>query len=355
MYKPSKNILFLTPGFPADENDSTCIPALQDFIKGLRLQEPDLAISIISLHYPEQKNVYHWQGCKVYALGAANCKFPKRYYYWRALKSQVLQLHQREPFDLIHGFWFDEVTYVVNEFKHRLSIPIYCTFMGQEGVTANRYSKRIDLPEGNLVALSDFQHKDIVSNLGIKPAHLIPWATTNHPTSFDKTIDLINIGWFNELKNQKESIAILAQVQKVYPHVKMIFIGEGALLDQCQSQVKKLSLANNVQFTGLIPREEVFDLLSKSRILIHSSHYESFGMIFPEAISAQTMIVSKRVGIAKEEPWWKIYSTVDQAVSQIKEFLEHPVYPSKDEKEQFSVQNTVEKYLTLWGTKKGRT
>ena len=55
----SKHILFLTPGFPADENDFFCIPPLQEFLVKFRSIFPSSKISVISFQYP-----YHnkWEG-----------------------------------------------------------------------------------------------------------------------------------------------------------------------------------------------------------------------------------------------------------------------------------------------------
>ena len=63
-----KHIVFLTPGFPENERDDTCIPALQIFAKQLQKQ-PHCKVTVVTIHYPSQKTEYVWNGIKVYSLG----------------------------------------------------------------------------------------------------------------------------------------------------------------------------------------------------------------------------------------------------------------------------------------------
>lgn len=63
----------------------------------------------------------------------------------------------------------------------------------------------------------------------------------------------------------------------------------------------------------------------------------------------------KQVGIAKDEEWWKLYSEIPQAAIQINHLLTNPNYPNEAVYKEFSIEKTVDQYLTFWRTKKGRT
>lgn len=347
MNKELKNILFITPGFAKNEEDSTCIPALQDFVLGLNQYYPLLKITIITLHYPEKSRYYEWNGNKVYSIGANNCRFPKRFLYWNKLKSQIRELHKKESFNLIHTFWFDEVSYVVSKMK--LDIPVYCTFMGQDALGKNSYAKRIKLQENRLIALSQIHQNNIKKYLRLKVTEVIPWGVS--PLDFEegtKAIDLINIGSFNEIKNQKEAIQIMAQVVSIYPNLKCVFVGDGPFRAEIEKEIISLNLGQNISFTGQLDRKDVLDLLGQSKILLHSSKYESFGMIFTEAVTCQTMIVSKEVGIAKKSNFWAIYSNPNDAVNQINEMLNQPNYPIKSDVAKLDIKNTIDQYVNFW-------
>ena len=47
-----KTLVILSPGFPKDEADTTCLPAHQVFIKSLNKNFPSLKIIILSFQYP---------------------------------------------------------------------------------------------------------------------------------------------------------------------------------------------------------------------------------------------------------------------------------------------------------------
>ena len=67
--KSNNHIVFLVPGFPKDENDTTCIPALQLFVRNFNSVNPQLKINVIAFQYPYKKKGYSWNGIKVYSAG----------------------------------------------------------------------------------------------------------------------------------------------------------------------------------------------------------------------------------------------------------------------------------------------
>ena len=73
--KSNKHILLLTPGFPRDEADSTCIPPLQLFVKGLAAAHPEATLSVITFQYPDRITPFHWHGITVYPAGGGNRRY----------------------------------------------------------------------------------------------------------------------------------------------------------------------------------------------------------------------------------------------------------------------------------------
>lgn len=354
-----KNILLVTPGFARDEKDTTCIPALQELVMGLNTYYPEIKVTIISLHYPETEKTYRWFNNDVWAMGADNARFPNRLRSWRKMKRLIKRLHKKKAFDLIHSFWFDEVTYLTSRITSKLNLPLYCTFMGQDAVGKNVYSRRISLPVENLIAISEFQQQKIIESLGLKVPNLISWGVSVPiritAPSAEKETDIVNVGSFNEIKKQQEAIEIIAEVRKSFPSIQCIFIGTGPKLASAQSQVKELGLENNVFFRGELSRAETIKIIGQSKLLLHCSDYESYGMIFAEAIATKTMVVSKAVGIAKKQDFWGIYRSPSEAVSLITSLLKSPVYPDSTGSLTHSIKSTVDAYVSFWGIKKDRT
>lgn len=344
----SKNILLITPGFPINEEDTTCIPALQEFVLGLNKYYPNLNISIVTLHYPSKQGNYVWHGNNVYSIGASNCGFPKRLFYWAKFNRLISKLHQKNNFDLVHSFWYDEVTFLTFKTAKKLNIKHFCTFMGQDALGENSYVNRIFMPRENLIALSPFQQKYIQESSGIRVDKLIPWGINESNVNLtEKTIDIVNIGSFNEVKNQYEAIQIIAAVANDLPSLKCLLVGDGPKRKKIEELVSTLGIEENVTFSGELSRPEVLDLLAHSKILLHSSNYESFGMIFPEALASNVMIVSKQVGIAHEDSYWKIYQTIDEAKNHVLMLLRTSDRPNHTSNG-YSIKKTVDQYLKIW-------
>lgn len=358
MQEHHPHILFLTPGFAANEKDSSCIPALQDFTSSLVQLNPEITISIVTLHYPNTQGVYSWNNINVYSLGANNCRFPNRFYYWYQLRKLVLRIHQTQPINLVHSFWYDELAYLGQRLAKQMNVPIYCTFMGQDAIQINHYTKRIKIPKDHLVALSDFHHAMIEEHLHLNVRNIIPWSVPSmYIPNSEKVIDVINIGSFNEVKQQDEAIRILKEVIQQKPALRCVFVGGGTRLSRAKQMVNELGLEANISFTGTLDRSSTLALLSQSKVLLHTSSYESFGTIFIEAMTCKTTIVSRAIGIAEKSDWWKIYDNPKQAISALTELLDNFSPPDPIDFERYGQKALAEAYSKLWneGIKKGRT
>jgi len=64
--------------------------------------------------------------------------------------------------------------------------------------------------------------------------------------------------------------------------------------------IHKLSLEKKVEFTGLVSRNKVIEILSKSKILIHSMPMEPFGIVVVEGMAAGCIPVVKK---GPNGPW----------------------------------------------------
>jgi len=66
MVKKKKAVVLLVPGFPADEQDSACMPFLQQFCLAFLRIRPDIELRVLSFQYPYKKGYYLWNGINVY-------------------------------------------------------------------------------------------------------------------------------------------------------------------------------------------------------------------------------------------------------------------------------------------------
>ncbi len=336
-----KHIVFITPGFPEKENDTTCIPALQIFAKKLQ-EEKNVTLSIVAIHYPFKKRIYNWYAATVYALG-----FKNKISFFK--KNEVLKtlatIHDNKPITNVHSFWLGESTYYGHLFSKQHNIKHICTLMGQDAKKGNRYVNKVPLEKIKLVTLSNF-HQEIFYTNYQKKTQMIPWGMTKPLfNNQKKTIDIIGVGSLIKLKNYSDFIKTIAILKIEFPAIKAVIIGAGKQLTQLKREVKQKNLETNIQFLGAQNYNNTQKYIAQSKILLHPSHYESFGMVFAEALANKTYIVSNKTGFASESEVWKTGTTVKDFAKFATAFLkkknaETVNYPL--------VKDTVAAYLKLY-------
>ena len=115
------HIVFLTPGFAKNEQDSTTIPAIQIYIKALKSQQPELKITIIAFQFPYTKEKYNWFDCEVIPLNGGNKKW-KRILVWKKAFQVLKNTHEEYPINMIHCLWLGECAFVGHLFSKKYNI-----------------------------------------------------------------------------------------------------------------------------------------------------------------------------------------------------------------------------------------
>ena len=169
LYYLENRILYITPSFPADENDSRCIPALQDFF--IERSKRGFQDHIIALSYPCKGN-YEWHGHHVESLGWGLPNKFKKWFLIQQATQQILKKIETYNFDLVHSFWLTDASLVAVNLCKQLQIKHLVTVMGQD-VVSSYYTKRLILVSApQLVFLSDFQKQQFY--ISSYPSETIP-------------------------------------------------------------------------------------------------------------------------------------------------------------------------------------
>lgn len=336
-----RHLLILTPGFPIDESDSRCIPALQLFIEELKKREI-FQITIVTFHYPYHPKTYEWKGISVHALGGNNKKGLKRALLFSRALGLSKKINTENKVDLIHSFWLGECSWIGNKLAAKWKVKHSCTLMGQDVLKANGYVKKIN-PLPPLIALSKAHAEAFSEEWNIQVDHIIPWGVKPmENSSLQRNIDVLGVGNLTELKAFDRFIRLIGLIKLKQPSIKAVIVGEGnqqPLIDL----VKEHQLQQHVTLLGIRTREEVLQLMKKSRALLHCSNFESFGMVIVEALSCGAAVFSTAVGIAPEIKELSIFENDQQLVEQVDAFL------NSGKEEQFlipfDIQATVNSYL----------
>lgn len=339
------HIVFLTPGFAQNEQDTTTIPAIQLYIKALKQQQPELKITIITFHFPFTKEKYNWFDCEVMPLNGKNKKW-RKILVWKKAYQVLKKTNIENSISLLHSLWLGDCAFVGNLFSKKHNIRHCCTLMGQDVLPSNMFLKLLPIKKMNLICVSDFQQQQLIKTHNLQPK-VISWGINSADFSYSKTktIDIIGVGSLIPLKNYELFIDIIFEIHKKTP-LKVVIIGDGIQKELLQQKIKKLQLEKVITLKGLLSYTDTLQQISQSKILLHTSNYESFGMIFAEALQCFTMLISKEVGCAFASNNWHICASKSEMIVACQKALSASF--SEFENNPFLIEKTVENYLKVY-------
>ncbi|MFK7933264.1 MAG: glycosyltransferase family 4 protein [Saprospiraceae bacterium] len=345
------HIVFLTPGFAADESDTKCLPYLQEYFLGLRRYISDLTISIISIEYPAVSDPYLWQGISVFPLGITNRGIASNFIAFQKTLSTLKKIQKRKPINIIHSFWLSKCALVGHWTSKWLGIKHITTAMGVDVLPEkNRHLKFLSLSQMNLVMVSDFQVQQFEKNYRGLELAVIPWGISSAdsqkiPPSDKRTIDLLAVGDINYIKDYPLLIEIMAALHGKRK-VKISIIGRDVSGGKIMEQIRHRKLTDYIKVLGMLPNEDVLQYMRHAKVLVHVSSYESQGFVFLEALKSGMHIVSREVGIAKPLSKWRIAEDVPSFVQAIEQSLANTA--ERQATILIPIEETVNNYLRLY-------
>jgi glycosyltransferase involved in cell wall biosynthesis len=336
------NVAILTPGFAVDEADTNCVPALQDFLLALRRQHPSVELTVFALRYPHTRQSYHWHGIEVKPANGRQSGFPASLLSWARLMQDFAGVMRRRPIQIVHSFWLGECAFLGERLSRLYGLPHVVTLMGQEVAVPNRYAGLLKSKRTTLVAVSPFQRAEFVKRTGCDAHHVIPWGldavSSEDPVTRD--IDVLGVGSLTDVKDFGTFLDVVAQLR---PSLSCRIAGEGPLRSALEEKARALGV--NATFEGRVPREQVLRLMRRSKVLLHTSKFESFGLVFAEALASGMRIVSRPVGIAEPSETWAICQEPGEMAASVarfqtaQDFAPQLVYP---------IERTVSAYRDLY-------
>lgn len=287
--------MILSPGFPENEEDTTCLSHLQTFIRAIQRARPDLTLIILTFQYPFFSKEYLWNGIRVISFGnkynnrALNLFTGLR--VWLSLK----RLNKGYQIIGLLSFWFGKCALVGSDFAKKYNYKHYCWVLGQDAKPANKYLKKVKPGSESLIIVSDFIAQSLYKNYGIRPLHIIPMGI--EPALFNtedtpRDIDILGVGSLTALKQYTVFLEVITLLKVKLPGIKAAICGEGPQTELLVSMVKTLGIENNISFIGSIPHVEALAIMKKAKILLHPSNYEGFSTVCMEALYAGAKVIS---------------------------------------------------------------
>lgn len=117
---------------------------------------------------------------------------------------------------------------------------------------------------------------------------------------------ILSIGRIQEQKGQKEIIQLFEIIEKQIPDAELCFIGGPSgndgreYLDQLKYYVVSQNLEDKVKFVGALSYEEIVKQLNSSKLLVHNSQFETFGLVAIEANVCGIPVVSSNTNTLSE-------------------------------------------------------
>lgn len=295
MQQNDKALVILTPGFPADESETACLPAQQQLVLAIKDQFPNITILVVAFEYPVSNTPYLWHKQRVFPVPGKKTGRVQHLLRWVRVWKQLKKLAKQYELAGIFSFWLGDCALVGKWFAKANGLQHFTWLLGQDARQGNRYIKWINPVAGELVAMSDFLADEFVRNYGIKPAHIIPnaiFAKIYRNNPIPKDIDLLGVGSLISLKQYELFIETVASLQKKNPDISAVICGKGKEKQVLEALISRKGLSRNIQLTGEIPNETVFQYMERAKILLHPSSYEGFSGACLEALFAGAHVVS---------------------------------------------------------------
>ncbi|HVW16571.1 MAG TPA: glycosyltransferase family 4 protein [Mucilaginibacter sp.] len=344
-------LIILSPGFPKDETDSTCVPPQQVFVKNLKKTFPGLKIVVLAFEYPYKAAEYQWNGAKVFAFGGSNKGGIKRIVNWRKIRAKLRQLHDGRHIVGILSFWLGDCALIGSRFAKRHGLRHFCWILGQDAKKGNRYFKLIKPQASSLIALSDFVAAHVKKNYGIEPQHIIPPGID--PDMFgepagERDIDILGVGSLIALKQFYMLTELVNSLKADFPDLKCVICGDGPEKKSIQTMINDLDLAGHIDLAGELPHGEVLNLMQRSKILVHPSAYEGFGVVMLEALHAGAQVVSLVKPMNADIQNWHVARSQSDMVAVVKKILSDPVAPNT-RVAPYLIKDTAASVMELFG------
>ena len=269
----------------------------------------------ISKHLSEKHNVTVVTGEKAESFKSKNLEFISLNIFEPELNVEDKEIHlqifknkleeslELKSFDIIHAhYWLSGL--VAKEISNELNIPFVFTSHSL-GVFLDGYNKeRVDcekivMTSSNIVTASSVFETMLITDTYKVDENKIKRVTPgvdrkifSPDLSVKKDNIFLSIGRIQEQKGQLQTLEFLNNFKKIENDFKCIFIGGPSgkygneYLNDLKQTVEDFNLEKYVEFLDSLPQTKIIELLNKSKLLIHTSQFETFGLV---AIEANTM------------------------------------------------------------------
>ena len=233
--------------------------------------------------------------------------------YLQEFIEKLNENYDLKSFDVIHAhYWLSGL--VAKHISNEFNIPFVFTAHSL-GVFLDGYNKeRVDcekliMTSSNYITASSNFEQNLISESYQIDKNKIKKITPGIDRSlFAPDLSAIrkniflSIGRIQQQKGQRVTIDFLNNFRKIENDFVCYFIGGPSgnsgkeYLVELKEQVVELNLETHVKFLENLPQTKIKELLNESKLLIHTSQFETFGLVAIEANSMGVPVLSTNSG-----------------------------------------------------------
>lgn len=178
-----------------------------------------------------------------------------------------------------------------------------------------------------ILAVSEFNKKEIEKYLGIKDAEVIYNSVDSKKftPSGKKEKMVITVGFISRENVKRKGLETFVKAARYIPEAKFLVIGRA--LDDSIEHLKSIS-SENVEFTGFVSDGELLNYYQRAKVYCQLSYYESFGMAPAEAMLCECIpVVTDRGALPEvvgDTGFYVPYGDEKATAKAIKKALEAP-------------------------------
>ncbi len=131
----------------------------------------------------------------------------------------------------------------------------------------------------------ELRSKTLLLGFGIDEARFAPSPLPTKPT-------FLFVGRLIEEKGVRTLLEAFSVVSRVVEDAKLVIVGDGPLMPWIRDYCRDAGLADRVEIVGLVPYDEIPELLSRCSALCLPSVGEPYGMAIVEAMSAGRAVIA---------------------------------------------------------------
>ncbi len=349
MIAGNHTLVILIPGFPEREEDTTCLPAQQAFIRALNHAFPSIRLIILSFQYPSAPSAYHWHGNQVISFGINGGFYRKL--QWMHIWERLRQIKKENNILGLLSFWCTECALIGKYFGRFYGIKHYCWVCGQDARKENKLVRFIRPKSRELIAMSDSLAKEFYKNHGIRPHCIIPNGidtTQFKEPSTGRDIDILGAGSLISLKQYQVFLDIVSALSAHFPQLKAMICGKGAEEPRLQAQIAALNIHDLVSLAGECPHPEIIRLMQRTRVFLHPSSYEGFSTACIEALYAGAQVISFCSPMTQNPRHWHIVNNKEEMLQKAAELLRDPQL-DHERVMAYSMEDSARSMMKLFG------